>query len=78
MLYTTNKDQPGIIGALGRTMGENDVNIANFTLGRSGAGKDAIAILYLDQALGKDVIEKLHETGLFRQIRPLEFDVTAD
>jgi hypothetical protein len=26
---------PGIIGTLGQTMGENGVNIANFTLGRS-------------------------------------------
>ena len=30
MLYTTNKDVPGIIGTLGQTMGENGVNIANF------------------------------------------------
>ena len=37
MLYTTNEDVPGIIGALGQHMGENDVNIANFTLGRSTA-----------------------------------------
>jgi hypothetical protein len=26
------------------TMGKNGVNIANFTLGRSGVGQDAIAI----------------------------------
>ena len=38
MLYTTNDDIPGIIGTLGQTMGENGVNIANFTLGRSAAG----------------------------------------
>ena len=37
MLYTTNEDVPGIIGALGQTMGDNGVNIANFTLGRAGA-----------------------------------------
>ncbi len=35
MLYTTNEDVPGIIGTLGQTMGENGVNIANFTLGRA-------------------------------------------
>ncbi|MCB1349348.1 MAG: phosphoglycerate dehydrogenase, partial [Maritimibacter sp.] len=35
MLYTTNKDVPGIIGALGATMGAHGVNIANFTLGRT-------------------------------------------
>ena len=35
MLYTTNEDVPGIIGTLGQTLGQNGVNIANFTLGRS-------------------------------------------
>ena len=51
MLYTTNDDVPGIIGLLGMTMGKNGVNIANFTLGRSGVGQEAIALLYLDQAI---------------------------
>ncbi|RMH43426.1 MAG: phosphoglycerate dehydrogenase [Alphaproteobacteria bacterium] len=74
MLYTTNKDVPGIIGALGRTMGENGVNIANFTLGRAAPGGDAIALLYLDAPVGPKVVEKLRETGLFNQIRPLEFE----
>ena len=35
MVYTTNEDVPGIIGALGQTMGDHGVNIANFTLGRA-------------------------------------------
>ena len=39
MLYTTNKDVPGIIGALGATMGAHGVNIANFTLGRTELGR---------------------------------------
>jgi D-3-phosphoglycerate dehydrogenase len=52
MLYTTNNDVPGIIGTLGLTLGENGVNIANFTLGRSEKGEDAIALLYVDRADG--------------------------
>ena len=75
MLYTTNHDEPGIIGALGKTMGENGVNIANFTLGRSGAAADAIALLYLDAQPPAPVLDKLRATGLFQQIRPLQFDV---
>jgi D-3-phosphoglycerate dehydrogenase len=75
MLYTTNRDEPGIIGALGQTLGGNGVNIANFTLGRSAAGSEAIALLYVDAPVPDDVIAKLHETGLFQQIRTLEFDV---
>ncbi|MCB1409152.1 MAG: phosphoglycerate dehydrogenase, partial [Rhodobacteraceae bacterium] len=75
MLYTTNEDVPGIIGLLGMTMGKNGVNIANFTLGRSGVGQDAIALLYLDQAIDPKVVETLESTGMFRQVRPLQFDM---
>jgi D-3-phosphoglycerate dehydrogenase len=76
MLYTTNDDVPGIIGTLGRTLGDAGVNIANFTLGRSGVGRDAIALLYLDEALKPVVIRALEATGLFTQVRPLAFDVS--
>jgi len=75
MLYTTNNDVPGIIGTLGQTMGENDVNIANFTLGRSAAGANAIALLYLDGPPPAAVLEKLRTTGLFQSVAPLHFNV---
>ncbi|WP_187431707.1 D-3-phosphoglycerate dehydrogenase [Roseobacter fucihabitans] len=75
MLYTTNEDVPGIIGTLGQTMGENGVNIANFTLGRNAAGGEAIALLYVDEAVPAEARAKLAETGMFTQIKPLQFDV---
>ncbi len=75
MLYTSNEDVPGIIGTLGQTMGENGVNIANFTLGRADKGGEAIALLYVDEEVPAPVREKLVATGMFRQIKPLEFDV---
>ena len=74
MLYTTNKDVPGIIGTLGGTLGKHGVNIANFTLGRAAAGEDAIAILYLDAPLPEEVKADLEATGLFQQVKPLEFE----
>ncbi|UOA28870.1 phosphoglycerate dehydrogenase [Pseudosulfitobacter sp. DSM 107133] len=75
MLYTTNNDVPGIIGLLGNTMGKNGVNIANFTLGRNEAGGEAIALLYIDDALPNDVLKTLEGTGMFNQVKPLEFVV---
>jgi D-3-phosphoglycerate dehydrogenase len=75
MLYTTNTDTPGIIGTLGQTLGEGNVNIANFTLGRSGAGKEAIALLYLDEQPPAPVLQKLRATGLFQSVAPLQFNV---
>ncbi|MBD3665072.1 phosphoglycerate dehydrogenase [Sulfitobacter sp. TSTF-M16] len=75
MLYTTNEDVPGIIGTLGQTMGENGVNIANFTLGRAAVKGEAIALLYVDEQVPAPIIDKLCETGLFTQVKPLQFDV---
>jgi D-3-phosphoglycerate dehydrogenase len=75
MVYTTNDDVPGIIGALGVTMGENGVNIANFTLGRSAKGGEAIAILYVDDPVPEAILDKLRATGKFNQVKALAFDM---
>ncbi|WP_210529445.1 phosphoglycerate dehydrogenase [Rubellimicrobium arenae] len=75
MVYTTNEDVPGIIGALGQTMGENGVNIANFTLGRSHRGGEAIAILYVDDPVPEPILDKLRRTGMFSQVKALQFDM---
>ena len=76
MLYTTNNDVPGIIGVLGSTMGKNDVNIANFTLGRAAEGGQAIALLYVDAPVSDLVLADLQATGKFNQVSRLEFDVS--
>jgi len=75
MLYTTNEDVPGIIGTLGQTLGAGGVNIANFTLGRSEKGRDAIALLYVDEPVPEPLLAALRATGMFSQVRPLAFDV---
>ena len=75
MLYTTNEDVPGIIGTLGQTMGTLGVNIANFTLGRAAAKGEAIALLYVDEPVPAPAIKALEATGLFRQVKPLTFEV---
>ncbi|KAA9006995.1 phosphoglycerate dehydrogenase [Histidinibacterium aquaticum] len=75
MVYTTNNDEPGIIGALGNTMGSNGVNIANFTLGRSARNGEAIALLYVDDPVPAHALDALRDTGLFGQVKNLTFDV---
>ncbi|MBA4490586.1 phosphoglycerate dehydrogenase [Paracoccus sp. S1E-3] len=75
MLYTRNKDVPGVIGALGTTLGDMGVNIANFQLGRTASGEDAIAILYLDEALPESVLAALQKTGKFLQAKALRFEL---
>ncbi len=76
MLYTTNRDVPGIIGVLGTVLGDCGINIANFNLGRSNAGEDAIALLTLDSPADHSVVEKITQTGMFNRVRPLEFSLS--
>mgnify|MGYP000088049794 FL=1 len=76
MLYTTNNDVPGIIGVLGSIMGQNNVNIANFTLGRAVEGGQAIALLYVDAPVSDLVLADLQATGKFNQVSRLDFDVS--
>jgi len=75
MVYTTNEDVPGIIGALGQTMGSHGVNIANFTLGRADVKGEAIALLYVDEPVPAKALNALNDTGLFTQVKTLQFDV---
>jgi D-3-phosphoglycerate dehydrogenase / 2-oxoglutarate reductase len=53
MLYVRIEDKPGIIGALGKTLGDAGINIATFHLGRSRPGGEAIALVLIDQPLSE-------------------------
>ncbi|ATU90510.1 phosphoglycerate dehydrogenase [Phyllobacterium zundukense] len=75
MLYTTNNDTPGMIGLLGTICGTNNVNIANFALGRDAPGGNAIAMLYLDERIPERVLEELRVNKAIVSAKPLEFDI---
>ncbi len=59
MLFITNKDRPGIIGALGTLLGEAGINIATFNLGRSAPKADAIALIEVDEPVSEAIVEKV-------------------
>ena len=59
MLYITNRDKPGLIGAVGTVLGDAKVNIATFHLGRSHEDGDAIALIEVDGTPPEGVIDKL-------------------
>ncbi len=73
MLYTSNDDKPGFIGALGATLGEAKVNIATFNLGRSAPGEQAIALLAVDDLVADSVLEKLRALPHVQQAKALAF-----
>ncbi len=73
MLYVTNEDKPGFIGALGKTLGEAGVNIATFNLGRSGPGDGAIALVAVDDPITDAVLEKVRALPHVKQATALSF-----
>ncbi|WP_421857408.1 phosphoglycerate dehydrogenase [Oricola sp.] len=75
MVYTTNNDAPGIIGILGTTFGKHGVNIANFQLGRNRPGGDAIALLYVDEAVREEVLDEVRNFPEILSAKSLVFDV---
>ena len=59
MVYITNEDKPGLIGALGTALGESGINIATFHLGRSAPGEDAIALIEVDSDVSDEILTKV-------------------
>jgi len=75
MLYTTNRDEPGIIGKLGGLFGDSGLNIANFYLGRNHEGGDAIALVELDKPVSAELLKKLEDAPEIDSAKPLEFAI---
>ncbi len=73
MLYTTNVDQPGYIGALGAKLGELGVNIATFALGRADKGGEAIALLGVDEPVTKEMLAQIAALPQVTQAKALKF-----
>ncbi len=70
LIYTRNRDVPGVIGHIGTVLGARNVNIATFALGRregggstgsqgKGGGAEALAIIRVDDAPPEAVLEAL-------------------
>jgi D-3-phosphoglycerate dehydrogenase len=57
MLFVYNKDVPGVIGALGTTLGENGVNIARMTVGREKEQGRNIILLNTDSPVSKELLK---------------------
>jgi len=73
MLYVVNEDKPGFIGKLGTILGDAKVNIANFTLGRSAPGQDAICLVEVDGQVADGVIEAISKLPPVKMAKALAF-----
>ncbi len=70
LIFTRNRDVPGVIGHIGQVLGSRNVNIATFSLGRrdnsgsmgssgAGGGAEALAIIRVDEAVPEAVLDAL-------------------
>ena len=56
-----NKDAPGVIGNVGHTLGEAQVNIAQFTLARDRERGEALALVNVDSPASPEVLDRLRK-----------------
>jgi D-3-phosphoglycerate dehydrogenase / 2-oxoglutarate reductase len=73
MLYVTNADKPGFIGAFGTILGDRGVNIATFHLGRDQPGGNAIALVEVDGPVPPSVLAAVEALPQVKQARALRF-----
>ncbi len=73
MLFCSNEDKPGIIGALGTMLADAGINIASFHLGRDKPGGNAIALIEVDEMLAEPLLQKVRAVPHVLRTRALEF-----
>ncbi len=59
MVFLRYEDRPGVVGTLGRILGEAQVNIAGMQVSRDDKGGHALAAMTVDSAVPADVLERI-------------------
>jgi len=73
MIYIVNEDRPGFIGRLGTTLGQANVNIGTFHLGRRAAGEEAVALVSVDNHIEPEIVAQLEAIPGVKRVKPLRF-----
>jgi D-3-phosphoglycerate dehydrogenase len=74
ILYIRNQDKPGLIGQVGKLLGDKNINIANFHLGKnSNNDKEAVALIAIDTQIDKDSLEIISNMASVTQATALTF-----
>ena len=61
LLIFQNHDKPGVIGWIGKLLGDAEVNIANFSLGRKDGSGLALAVMEVDGVLSDDLMAEIEK-----------------
>ncbi|MBE1237665.1 phosphoglycerate dehydrogenase [Phaeovibrio sulfidiphilus] len=73
MLFVINEDKPGFIGRLGTVLGEANINIASFNLGREAVGGRSLSLVQVDGPVGAEVLEQVAKIPNVVQVKALAF-----
>src|ERR1700722_34921 len=73
ILYLRNRDEPGVIGQVGATLGKLGVNIATFALGRRDEtrGAQAVSLVRLDGEVSESILGPIREIGAITEAKLL-------
>jgi D-3-phosphoglycerate dehydrogenase / 2-oxoglutarate reductase len=73
ILYLRNRDEPGVIGQVGLTLGKLGVNIATFALGRREAhqGAEAVSLVRLDGDVPMSILGSIRSIGAITEAKLL-------
>jgi D-3-phosphoglycerate dehydrogenase len=74
MGFFTYTDRPGMVGVVGRLLGDAGVNIAGMQVGRHEKGGRALIALTVDSALTPDVVDAITEEIGADQGRRVDLD----
>jgi D-3-phosphoglycerate dehydrogenase len=72
LLMTRHDDRPGIIGTVGKLLGEADVNISSMQVGRAGPRGDALMLLSVDDPIPPELVARLRTIVNFAAVKVLK------
>jgi D-3-phosphoglycerate dehydrogenase len=72
ILFIRNRDVPGVIGRVGTLLGDRNINIANFALGRSRKAQEALGLVNVDNPVPEDVLKEIRAIPAVRLAQVVE------
>jgi D-3-phosphoglycerate dehydrogenase / 2-oxoglutarate reductase len=72
ILVLRNLDKPGVVGALGTTLGKNGVNIARMQLGLKPGGTEAVSFINIDSPAPQAVLDEISKLPNMISVRQVK------
>ncbi len=72
-ICTRNLDVPGVVGHIGKVLGSSNINIGNFSLGRSDSEPvESIAVITIDAPVPQNVLRELTSNAAVKVARSMQ------